>query len=287
MTKLLTSYYSLILSFTHSFNKMEINNTSERRLTKAQFAGLFIGALALSCFAFTRSFRLQKEIPQEELNLLRDKQKVMESLAELSDLLRQYETEQLAGSLNAEMKEADVAEKMVTIRRQLLHKDTLTTYNDVGKLLDMAGQYRLFIKRTARDGDKKVKELEAQIAQLQQQNQMGELDKKSAQLQAQTAALQAAKSGGSAVANPAAVASTGQTVTIPPTNTGNANCDNQVNQIKTLYNRACSSMRPAIGQVRVDVNSISKGLFGKNSTEKQNIERNLQQIEKQLEALNN
>lgn len=266
---------------------MEVSNIHTRRLSMAQFSGLFLGALILSCFAFTRSFRLQKEIPQEEVNLLHEKEKMTNTLGELSDLLRQYETEQLSGSLNAEMKEAEVSEKMVAIRRQLIHKDTLTTYQDIQKLLDMAGQYRLFIKRTARDGDKKVKELEAQIAQLQQQNQMLQLDSKTAQLTSATQALTAAKSGAAVAAVVIAPTAAGQPVVIPPTHTGDVNCDNQVNRVKMQYQKACGAMRTSVVQVRADVNSITTGLFGKSKKEKQSIETNLTQIEKQLEALNN
>ena len=275
---------------------MNINNTSERRLSMGQFAGLFLVTLVFSCFAFTRSFRLQKELPQEELNALREKQKIMESLGDLSVLLRQYETEQLTGAVTADDKEAEVREKIVVIRRELLHKDTATSYADIKKLLDMAAQYRFFIKKISKEGDQKIQVLNQQIADLQHQLQIGEMDKKSAQVQAQTAVLQAAKTGGGgggggggspSIAPVVAPVASGQPVVIPQTNTGNANCDQQVNQVKSQYNRACTSLRPSVTQIRSDVNNMSKGLFNKNTTERQSIERNLQQIERQLDALNN
>ena len=44
------------------------------------------------------------------MDRLVEKQQIVLSLSELGNLLRQYETEQLSGSLNAEMKDAEVIE---------------------------------------------------------------------------------------------------------------------------------------------------------------------------------
>ena len=278
-----------------------ITNTDERRLSMVYFAGLFLLAVAISCLAFTKSFRVAEEIPKAEMDRLVEKQQIVLSLSELGNLLRQYETEQLSGSLNAEMKDAEVTEKMVTIRRQLLHKDTVVAYADVRKLLDMATQYRNFIKRTAKEGDQKTQEYIKQIADLQNKINMSELDKKaaqidqkSAQVQMQEQALQNAKknnasSGGGAPPQPSAAYSPQpQPIVIPTnTNTGDANCDAKVNQIKTSFRQIGMQLRTPISQIRADVTSISKGLFGKNSSEKQRIEGNLKQVEQQLDALNN
>ena len=284
---------------------MTINNTSERRLSMLQFAGLFAGALILSCFAFTKSFSLQQEIPAEELSLLREKQKIVQSISDLGGTLREYETEQLTGSLNIETKEAEVSEKMVGIRRQLLHKDTLTTYRDVQKLLDMASAYRLFIKRSSADADKKMNELKAQLAQLQQEKQAMTLEKANAQLDTKTAALaskaaeietktaglksaQAASKNVVAPVERVQPTAPNQPVVIAPTNTGNANCDAQVNQVKLQYQKACGAMKVSVVQIRADVGNISTGLLGgKSKKEKQSIETNLQLIERQIDALNN
>ena len=271
---------------------MVVKNTSERRLSMGQFAGLFLAALTLACFAFTHSSNLHEKFPEEELAMLREKQKMTESLVDLSKSLRQFETEQLTGSLTAADRDAEVYEKIVVMRRHLLHKDTLTQYSDIKKLMDMAEQYRYFIKKTSKEGDQKIQVLNQQVADLQQQLQVGELDKKSAQIDAQTKALQAAqaaKSGGGAGGGGAAPPAPlpGQTVVIPPTNTGNANCDLQVNQVKSQYQRACTAMQTPFNQIRTDVGSISKGLFNRNKSEKDRIEQNLQKIERQLEALNN
>ncbi len=277
-----------------------ITNTDERRLSMAYFAGLFLLAVAIPCLAFTNSFRVAKEIPKAEMDRLVEKQQIVLSLSELGNLLRQYETEQLSGSLNAEMKDAEVTEKMVTIRRQLLHKDTVVAYADVRKLLDMATQYRNFIKRTAKEGDQKTQEYIKQIADLQNKINMSELDKKAAQIdqksvqvQMQEQALQNAKKnnasgGGGAVAPPPAYNPAPQPIIIPAnTNTGDANCDAKVNQIKASFRQIGMQLRTPISQIRADVSSISKGLFGKNSSEKQRIEGNLKQVEQQLDALNN
>lgn len=273
---------------------MVVKNTSERRLSMGQFAGLFLAALALACFAFTHSSNLHEKFPAEELAMLREKQKMVESLVDLSKSLRQFETEQLIGALTAADRDAEVYEKIVVMRRHLLNKDTLTQYSDIKKLMDMAEQYRYFIKKTSKEGDQKIQVLNQQIAELQQQLQVGELDKKSAQIDAQTKALQVAQAaktaaagggGGGGAAMPAPLP--GQAVVIPPTNTGNANCDLQVNQVKSQYQRACTAMQTPFNQIRTDVSSISKGLFSKNKSEKDRIEQNLQKIERQLEALNN
>lgn len=278
-----------------------ITNTDERRLSMVYFAGLFLLAVAISCLAFTKSFRVAEEIPKAEMDRLVEKQQIVLSLSELGNLLRQYETEQLSGSLNAEMKDAEVTEKMVTIRRQLLHKDTVVAYADVRKLLDMATQYRNFIKRTAKEGDQKTQEYIKQIADLQNKINMSELDKKaaqidqkSAQVQMQEQALQNAKKnnasgGGGAAPQPTATYNPQpQPIIIPAnTNTGDANCDAKVNQIKASFRQIGMQLRTPIGQIRADVTSISKGLFGKNSSEKQRIEGNLKQVEQQLDALNN
>lgn len=278
-----------------------ITNTDERRLSIVYFAGLFLLAVAISCLAFTKSFRVAEEIPKAEMDRLVEKQQIVLSLSELGNLLRQYETEQLSGSLNAEMKDAEVTEKMVTIRRQLLHKDTVVAYADVRKLLDMATQYRNFIKRTAKEGDQKTQEYIKQIADLQNKINMSELDKKaaqidqkSAQVQMQEQALQNAKKnnasgGGGAAPQPTATYNPQpQPIIIPAnTNTGDANCDAKVNQIKASFRQIGMQLRTPISQIRADVTSISKGLFGKNSSEKQRIEGNLKQVEQQLDALNN
>ncbi len=278
-----------------------ITNTDERRLSMVYFAGLFLLAVAISCLAFTKSFRVAEEIPKAEMDRLVEKQQIVLSLSELGNLLRQYETEQLSGSLNAEMKDAEVTEKMVTIRRQLLHKDTVVAYADVRKLLDMATQYRNFIKRTAKEGDQKTQEYIKQIADLQNKINMSELDKKaaqidqkSAQVQMQEQALQNAKKnnasgGGGAAPQPTATYNPQpQPIIIPAnTNTGDANCDAKVNQIKASFRQIGMQLRTPISQIRADVTSISKGLFGKNSSEKQRIEGNLKQVEQQLDALNN
>ena len=278
-------------------SEMVVKNTAERRLSMGQFAGLFLAALTLACFAFTHSSNLHEKFPEEELAMLREKQKMTESLVDLSKSLRQFETEQLTGSLTAADRDAEVYEKIVVMRRHLLHKDTLTQYSDIKKLMDMAEQYRYFIKKTSKEGDQKIQVLNQEVADLRQQLAVGELDKKSAQIDAQTKVLQDAKAaksgggggggGGGAAAAPAPAPLPGQAIVIPPTNTGNANCDQQVNQVKSQYQRACTAMQTPFNQIRTDVSSISKGLFNKNKSEKDRIEQNLQKIERQLEALNN
>ena len=270
-----------------------ITNTDDRRLSMAYFAGLFLLVVALSCFAFTRSYQLQKEIPKMEMERLVAKEQVMKNLSKLSELIRQYETEQLSGSNYAEAKDAEIAEELVTIRRQLLHVDTVVAYNDIKKILDMATQYRNFIKRTAKEGGMKTLEYEKQIAELQTKVNASDLDKKSAQIQMQEQQLLAAKknSGGGSTAPPAiiyappaAAPSPSQPLVIPTPHTGNADCDGQINQIKTGFKNMCSQMRNTIGEIRLDVNSISRGIINANKKEKQRIESNLMKLDKQLEA---
>jgi archaellum component FlaC len=270
---------------------MLVTNTSERRLSMAQFIGLFLAAVTVSCFAFTRSFSLQEKIPQEELSLLREKQKVMEKIAETTTLLPQFEMEKASGTLQAAELDTKIYDKMSEIRRELYHKDTLTSYSDAKKILTMTTQYYYSIRKTSKEGDLKVQELNKQITDLQQQIQMGAIQAVAAKNAAPVAPPPAphapASGGGGAAAAPNVVYMPAPASAAAPASAPvPANCDAAVSQVKGTYQRGANSMRPAIAQIRNNLNNI-KCLIGGNKAEKTSIEGSLKQIESQIDFLSN
>jgi hypothetical protein len=268
-----------------------INNSGHRRISMAYFAGLFLLTLALSCFAFTRSFKLQQDIPKVEWDRQLKKGQMINNLAELSNLLIQYEDDAVLGSIDAESK---VEDKLKEINRFLLHEDTSFAYADIKRIVNMSDNYRKFIKRKTREGDKVALEYEKQLSELRKQVTDADSEKNLAKLKAQEAVIEAKKNGGNAPAPPTIVYSPpssagassptpAQTHNIPAQNTGDVACDGKISQIRSTFRNMCSSMHSTVAQIQTDVRSISKGILGSNKSEKQRIEDNLKKLNKQLE----
>jgi hypothetical protein len=269
-----------------------ITNTDDRRLSMAYFAGLFILAVAIPCLAFIKSSSLAYTLPKEELKVLKEKERILKLFGELSDELRQYENAQRANAMDIFDHAANCRSMSTNLHAELRDKDTFRIYQDVMHFLRMADQYQLFIAQSSRDMDTKTKALDQGVALLQQEKM--NLQAENAQLKIAMASA-AAKGGGGAAPAPifipapaaspaAAAAAPSQPLIIATPNTGNANCDGQINQIKSDFKNMCLRMRTTISQVQGDVRSISKGLLGGNKAEKTRIENNLMQLDKQLEG---
>jgi hypothetical protein len=270
-----------------------ITNTDDRRLSMAYFAGLFILAVAIPCLAFIKSSKIATDIPKAEYAVLKEKERILKSFAELSDALRQYETAQTMESPDLYDKASLCGDLSTRLHSELRSKDTFRIYKDVVQFLRMADQYKAYIAKSSRNLDEKTKAIELGNAQLL--NDKMALQSENTALKIAMAAAPKGGGGGGAAPAPifipapaaspaAAAAAPSQPLIIPTPNTGNANCDGQINQIKSDFKNMCLRMRTTISQVQGDVKSISKGLLGGNKAEKTRIENNLMQLDKQLEG---
>jgi hypothetical protein len=273
-----------------------ITNTDDRRLSMVYFAGLFLLAVAIPCLAFIKSSNLAYTLPKEELAVLKEKERILKSFAELSYALRQYETAQTMESSDLYDKASLCGDLSMRLHSELRNKDTFRIYKDVVQFLSMADQYKAYIAKSSRNLDEKTKAIELGNAQLLN-DKMALQNENTALKIALASAPKGGGGGGGGGAAPApiyipapapaattAAAAPSQPLIIPTPNTGNADCDGKISQIKSSFKAMCLDMRSKITQVQTDVKSISKGLLGGNKAEKQRIEMNLNLLDRQLEG---
>jgi chromosome segregation ATPase len=179
-------------------------NSTDRRLSMFQFGGMFFVIVLLVCLTFYRSCMMHQELPKTELASLKEKEPMLKNLGELGDLLRKYEAAQKSSSPTVNSLVAGAKSKSILIHQQLAGKDTVRTFTDVKRTLEMADYYMAFIANSGQQTEQKVKQLEQQITDLKSQktlleNKVQDLDSENKSLQQNLKSCQAilsSRSGG-------------------------------------------------------------------------------------------
>jgi len=244
------------------------------------FAGLFLLAVALSFLAFTKSMGLKETLPRQELDDLKEKEKVLAAFSELSQALGRYEDAQRSDAASVNKEYAACREKSADMHVLLNSRDTTRAYQDVRHFLKMADRYMLSIKQLGSESDEQVKSIEEELARLRQRNNDLQAEKNT--LQTNSASLQLEKStlmsqlamakmkkdnggGGGGGSAPA------------------VDCTIEVNEYKGGIIKIAGSMQKNVSEIRSELENMSGFLvFAKNKKEKSNIQRNLETLEQQL-----
>ena len=255
----------------------QITNTTPRRISMAYFTGLFLLTLAVPCIAFIQSAKLSSSLPAKEVSELKEKERITKLLADLGDALRSYETAQTTKDLKANQLASEAKMKMENLYRELSSKDISTGYKDISRSLAMANQYYTFIQTSSLKG----LDVNPLLQQLQAENQ---------RLNMSLIAAQSA--GGAKPCPPCPVCppSSGGGGGCPPCPTAQApppcNCEHEcntkatekINEYKNKINPMITLMSGNLNSIRNDVNRMSF-LWVKHTSEKQNIDRNLKDLE--------
>ena len=266
-----------------------ITNTSQRRLSMASFAGLFLVAVAVPCISFMQSNHLNNELPENQLQAYKEKDKLLKSFGELSDKLRQYENSQRVNSPDLFDRSAECSKLLTNMHLELKNnRDTFMLYKDATQLLHMADQYYLFIQQSSRDMDARTKALDQGVAQLNQEKLLLQNENMNLKTQLVVAQAKGGGGGGGAAAAPAAA----PIIFTPPPTASNPNpspvvvpsgvdCDTKVSSVKSNTRNYCTMISSDVNIIRTEVSRISC-LIGGTSKAKQNIETSLKDLEKNL-----
>lgn len=264
--------------------KMSVTNTGQRRMSMLSFTGLFLLTIALSFLAFTKSMGLKETFPRQELDALKEKEKVLASFAELSQALGQYEDAQRSDAASVNKEYAACREKSADLHILLKSRDTTRIYQDVRQFLTMADRYMLSIKQLGNESDEQVKSIEEELARLRQRNNDLQAEKNT--LQTNSASLQLEKS---TLTSQLAMAKMkkessgggGQGAVPPP-----VNCTIKVNEYKGDVIKVAGSMQKNLAEIQTELEKMSGFLvFAKNKKEKNSIQKNLEALGVQLTEL--
>ena len=173
--------------------KMSIQNQGDRRISIISFAGLFLFAVMICCTAFAKAVKLKKELPQEELALLVEKEKILADFSMLSKALCKFDNAKRADSKSTHQNEADAKTKKVDLYQKLLKRDTSRIYRDVLSFMRMADQYYLLIEEMGKESDERIKAFNLELINLRKQNELLLAEKN--QIQTEKAAIELEKIG--------------------------------------------------------------------------------------------
>lgn len=265
--------------------KMSVTNTGQRRMSMLSFAGLFLLAVALSFLAFTKSLGLKETLPRQELDALKEKEKVLASFAELSQALGRYEDAQRSDAASVNKEYAACREKSADLHVLLKNRDTTRNYQDVRHFLTMADRYMLSIKQLGSESDEQIKSIEEELARLRQRNNDLQAEKNT--LQATSASLNLEKS---TLASELAMAKMKKNNGGGSGGGGSApaavDCTIKVNEYKGGILKTASSMQKNLLEIQTELEKMSGFLvFAKNKKEKNTIQRNLEALGEQLTEL--
>lgn len=267
---------------------MTVTNAADRRLSFAQFIGLFIITLLLSSFAIFQSIKRNNDAPTEDFAPLRKKNALLGELALLGGQLQQLDGAAHHNPTDFNRLQAIFNGSSQRLYTQISGKDS-AELRSIKDILSMYESYALTLggvktnTDNANAGNAQAQTLLAvQNENLQLKAQMAQ----NAQMQAMMAAAQ--KGGGGGGSAPAVA------LPLSTPSGGGGNSDAAVHQMQKLIEQGkaktvqtSADVKNSITLIRAELTQIKWTLNGNNFKErKANIENSLKQIEMQMQGLN-
>jgi hypothetical protein len=265
--------------------KMSVQNAGQRRISMASFTFLFLLAVGISCLAFAKSIQSKEVVSREKLDELQakvtayeEKDSILSEVAALSRILQEFDENNADPRLQKKCQDA-----LLQLYGIAEAKDTLR-YKNVSDILQMAESYKMSIEQGSENKDDQLKQLEQDIITLNKekdlvrdekfslQNQLLQEKQNSIQLQSQLNAAQKKEGGGSS-------SSSGSSGGTDP-------CITAVNTYKMGILKIVSQMQLNLQAIQHELSQIDGILgLGKHKKEKQNIDKEIKALEKNLQAL--
>lgn len=261
--------------------KMSVQNTGQRRISMAAFAGLFLLAVALSCMAFVASFQSKGKVSEvklkefeEKVKAFEEKEKLMNELATLSRDLQEYDENPSEASLAGKFRR-----QLEILYQQIQDRDT-TLYRNARLLLEMAESYKSSIDQRGVEANEQFRLLQKDLELLREKHGRQQLelmqkerDMLGLQNQIQQLQFQLQKKGSSGGG--------GGNDTL-----SKADCKVEVNNHKIAVIGVAKTMQENLQKIQAELDNIN-GVFGigKHKKEKERIDGHIQALEQNITEL--
>lgn len=264
---------------------MTVTNAAERRLSFAQFIGLFIITLMLSSFAIFQSIKRNNDAPTEDFAPLRKKNVLLAELALLGGQLQQLDGAAHSNPTDFNRLQAIFNGSSQRLYTQISGKDS-TELRSIKDILSMYESYALTLGGVKTNTDNaNAGNVQAQ-ALLAAQNENLQLKAQITQNAQMQAVIAAAQKGGGGGAAPAAALP----LSTPSGGGGNNDAavhqmQKQIEQGKAKTVQTSADVKNSITLIRAELTRITC-IVGGTKERRANIENSLKQIETLMQGLN-
>ena len=264
---------------------MTVTNAADRRLSFAQFIGLFIITLLLSSFAIFQSIKRNNDAPTEDFAPLRKKNVLLSELALVSGQLQQLDGAAHNNPTDFNRLQALFNGSSQRLYTQIAGKDS-AELRSIKDILSMYESYALTLGGVKTNTDNaNAGNAQAQTL-LAAQNENAQLRAQIAQNAQMQAMMAAAQKGGGGGAAPAAA------LPISTPSGGGGNNDAAVHQMQKLIEQGraktvqtSADVKNSITLIRAELTRITC-IVGGTRERRANIESSLKQIETLMQGLN-
>ncbi len=263
---------------------MSVTNAAERRLSFAQFIGLFIITLMLSSFAIFQSIKRNNDAPTEDFAPLRKKNALLAELALLGGQLQQLDGAAHSNPTDFNRLQAIFNGSSQRLYTQISGKDS-AELRSIKDILSMYESYALTLGGVKTNTDNaNAGNVQAQ-ALLAAQNENLQLKAQITQNAQMQAVIAAAQKGGGGAAPAAALP-----LSTPSGGGGNNDAavhqmQKQIEQGKAKTVQTSADVKNSITLIRAELTRITC-IVGGTKERRANIENSLKQIETLMQGLN-
>lgn len=268
---------------------MTVTNAAERRLSFAQFIGLFIITLLLSSFAIFQSIKRNNDAPTEDFAPLRKKNALLAELALVGGQLQQLDGAAHNNPTDFNRLQAIFNGSSQRLYTQISGKDS-AELRSIKDVLSMYESYALTlggVKTNTDNANAGNVQAQALLAAQNENLQLRAQIAQNAQMQAVVAAAQKGGGGGGGGAAPAAALP----LSTPSGGGGNNNdaavhqMQKQIEQGRAKTVQTSADVKNSITLIRAELTRITC-IVGGTKERRANIENSLKQIETLMQGLN-